>query len=121
VAARRDLDSLPTVLAPGAEFSGLLVLHGEARIEGAIRGEIIGADVLWVGPNASIEASLEADEIVVAGAVMGDLRGRRRIELCSGARVRGSVETPRFSMGDGSLLDGPCRSGVLAGSETPSS
>ena len=99
------------VLAPGAEFSGLLVLHGAARIDGGVKGEVMGARVLWVGPDAVIEADLEADEILIAGTVHGDLRGRRRIELRPGARVHGAVSTARLVMAEGSRVEGPCRAG----------
>ncbi len=107
------------VLAPGAEFSGLLVLHGAARIEGRVSGEVIGAQVLCIGPGASVEASLAAEEIVVAGEVTGDLRGRERVELRPGARVRGGVETARLAVAEGSFLEGPCR--TARGAEGPGS
>lgn len=107
------------VLAPGAEFSGLLVLHAAARIEGRVEGEVIGAEVLCIGAGASVRASLVAEEIVVSGEVEGDLRGRERVELRSGARVRGSVETARLSVAEGSFLEGPCR--TARGTQTVSS
>lgn len=110
-----DPERLEPVLARGAEFCGLLVLHGAARIDGSVRGEIIGADLLCIGPGASIEASLAAREIVVAGEVKGDLVAARRIELRPGARVLGDVETARLSMAEGSVLEGACRSGWPAG------
>jgi cytoskeletal protein CcmA (bactofilin family) len=106
-----DAEQLPPILGEGAEFRGLLVLHGAARIDGRVHGEVMGAEVLWIGPRASVEASLCADEIVVAGAVQGDLRARRRIELRPSARVCGAVEAPRLVLADGSVLEGRCRSG----------
>jgi cytoskeletal protein CcmA (bactofilin family) len=76
-----------------------------------VRGEIVGADVLCVGPEASVEAHLSAEEIVVAGEVRGNLTARRRIELRSGARVQGSVRTARLVVAEGAVLDGSCRTG----------
>jgi cytoskeletal protein CcmA (bactofilin family) len=111
---RIDPTQLAPVLAPGAEFSGLLVLHGATRIDGSIRGEIVGADVLCIGPGACVEASLAAQEIVVAGEVRGDLVAGRRVELRRGARVVGNVETPVLSVAEGSFLEGRCRSGPVA-------
>ncbi|MDJ0849731.1 MAG: polymer-forming cytoskeletal protein [Myxococcota bacterium] len=114
-----EVERMDPVLGPGAEFSGLLVLHGAARIEGRVSGEVMGAQVLCIGPGASVEASLAADEIVVAGEVQGDLRGRERVELRPGARVRGAVETARLSVAEGSFFEGPCR--TARGGDTPSS
>ncbi len=104
-----EVERMEPVLASGAEFSGLLVLHGAARIEGRVSGEVMGARVLWIGSGASVEASLAADEIVVVGEVRGDLRGQARVELRPGARVQGAIETARLSVAEGSFLEGPCR------------
>lgn len=104
-------ERLQPVLAEGAEFTGLLVLHGATRIDGGIRGEVMGADVLCIGPGASIEANLAAQEIVVAGEVKGDLAAGRRIELRPGARVVGDVATARLSVAEGAVLEGVCRAG----------
>lgn len=108
-----DPTQLAPVLAPGAEFSGLLVLHGATRIDGNITGEIVGADVLCVGPGACVAASLAAEEIVVAGEVQGDLVAGRRVELRRGARVIGDVETPLLNVAEGAVVEGRCRSGAI--------
>ena len=109
-----DPIQLAPLLAPGAEFSGLLVLHGAARIDGSISGEIVGANVLCIGPGACVAASLAAEEIVVAGEVRGDLVAGRRVELRPGARVLGNVETPLLNVAEGALIEGHCRSGMIS-------
>ncbi len=95
-------------------FSGLLVLHGTARIEGHVRGEVLGADRLRIGERAFVEGRVEAGEVVVAGELVGELHATRRVELCPTARVRASIHTPRLLVADGSLLDGPCHTGITA-------
>jgi cytoskeletal protein CcmA (bactofilin family) len=122
-APQLDPERVPPVLASGAAFQGLLVLHGTARIDGSVRGEVVGADLLCIGPGASVEACLAAREIVVAGEVKGDLVAERRVELRPGARVLGDVETARLSMAEGAVLEGACRAGAPAAgaAEVPSS
>lgn len=95
----------------GAEFDGLLVIQGEVRVDGRVRGEILGAAVLEIGETGEVEASIEADEVLVAGSFRGEIRAHRRVELRATARVRGSIETPRLVLEEGSLLDGRCRAG----------
>lgn len=97
------------LLAAGTHFSGLLVLHGDVRIDGHIRGEIVGADCLRIGETAHIEARVEAAEVVVEGSLEGELTARRRVELRATARVHGSIDTGRLSLADGSVFEGPCR------------
>ena len=91
--------------------SPLLVIHGEVRVDGRVRGEILGAAVLEIGETGEVEASIEADEVLVAGSFRGEIRAHRRVELRATARVQGSIETPRLVLEEGSLLDGRCRAG----------
>jgi len=99
------------LLARGTEFRGLVVVHGDARIEGHVRGEIVGAGRLEIGQAGAVEARVEAAEVIVAGSLEGEVRAGRRVELQATARVRGSIETPRLALDDGALFEGPCRTG----------
>jgi cytoskeletal protein CcmA (bactofilin family) len=101
----------PVLVAEAAEFSGLLALDGPARIDGQLRGEVIGPGPLWIGPRASVEARVETDELMVAGSLAGEVRASRRIALAGTARVRGELSTPSFSLADGALLEGRCTAG----------
>ena len=101
----------PVLLAEGAEFTGLLALDGPARIDGQLRGEVIGSGPLFIGPRASVEARVETDELEVAGALAGEVRASRRIALGGTARVRGELSTPSLSLAEGALLEGRCTAG----------
>jgi len=101
----------PVLLAEGAEFAGLLALDGPARIDGQLRGEVIGPGPLWIGPRANVAAHVETDELVVAGALSGEVRASRRIALDGTARVRGELSTPSLSLADGAVLEGRCTAG----------
>jgi len=105
------------LLAPGTEFRGLLVIHGSARIEGCVRGEIVGAERLEIGEAGVVEARVEADEVVVAGSLEGEVRARRRVELLASARVHGTIETPRLALAEGALFEGHCRTGAGCASD----
>ena len=105
-------ETAPVLLAEGAEFSGLLALDGPARIEGQLRGEVIGPGPLWIGPRANVEARVETDELVVAGVLAGEVRASRRIALGGTARVRGELSTPSLSLAEGASLEGRCTAGL---------
>ena len=105
-------ETAPVLIAEGAEFSGLLALDGPARIDGRLRGEVIGPGPLWIGPRADVEARVETDELVVAGVLAGEVRASRRIALAGTARVRGELSTPSFALAEGALLEGRCTAGL---------
>jgi cytoskeletal protein CcmA (bactofilin family) len=98
------------VIGPDASFDGLLVLHGPARVEGRVRGEIVGSS-LWIGRSAAVEARVEVDELVVSGALAGSVRVRGRALLRATARVTASLEARSLVLEEGSLLEGRCSTG----------
>ena len=105
------------LLGDGAHFEGLLVLHGAARIDGTMRGRVLGADVLHIGEGGSVEARIDADEVVVAGRIVGDVTASRRVELRATARVRGGLSAPLVSLAEGCEFDGPCSAGETPGAD----
>src|SRR5262245_31872482 len=97
------------VLLPvGAEFSGLVVLAGPARVDGLLRGELIGPGPLWIGPRANVEANVETDELRIAGTLKGEIRASRRVALAATARVRGELHAPVLALAEGAVLEGRC-------------
>ena len=107
-------------LAAGARFEGLVLLHGVARIDGAVRGEVVGAERLEIGETAALEANVEAEEILVSGRVEGAVRATRRLELGPNARVRGRIDSPRLEAAEGARVDGECRVGRAPAAESES-
>jgi len=104
----RAAERAPVVLGPEDRFEGLLTFRGDARIEGELRGAILAQGRLEIAGPARVEARIEADELVVAGAVRGELAARERIALLAGARVRGELRAPRIALEDGCQLEGRC-------------
>jgi hypothetical protein len=91
----------PVLIGEAAEFTGLLALDGPARVDGQLSGEVIGPGPLWIGPRAKVEARVETDELVVAGALAA---GGRRIAL---REPPGSarLSTPSFSLAEARCWD----------------
>jgi cytoskeletal protein CcmA (bactofilin family) len=102
------------LIAPGAEFEGLLVLPRPARIEGGVRGTIDGTSV-WIGRAGRIEGRVEAERLFVRGALSGSASARERIELRATARVEGSLEAASLVLEEGCVLEGSCRSRARGG------
>jgi cytoskeletal protein CcmA (bactofilin family) len=101
------------VLRRGCRFDGLVAVAGPVRIDGTVRGEVVATGPVWVGESGRLEGRLEADQIVVAGEVQGELRARSSVRLLATARVCASVETPSLSLEEGAQLEGRCRAGPV--------
>ena len=115
-----DLPSVPAPILPGnAEFSGLVVLPGPARIDGRLAGEVVASDLVWIGETARVKARIQARTVVVEGEVEGSIEARQRLALLPSARVRGELRTLRLSLAEGAVVQGPCRAGESAAGADP--
>ncbi len=109
----------PTVLREEDEFTGLVVLPDPARIDGRVRGRLVAEGLVWIGESGRIRASIEADEVVVAGHIEGHVSARSRLELLPGGSIVGGLQTPVLTVADGSTLEGTCRTGSLQAEDDP--
>ncbi len=81
----------------------------EGKIEGAIS---LGGHRLNVGSTAHIHADIVAREVVIAGEVIGNVKGRDKIELKKGGSVVGDLTTARLVIEDGSIFKGTIEIGT---------
>jgi len=113
----RDLPTSAVRLAPepvvaqNAEFTGLLQLRAAGRIDGKVEGEVIAAGMVWIGESGCVRARVEAEEVVVAGELEGEVRASVKIELLATARVTAALYTPRVVLAEGSFFQGDCHTG----------
>lgn len=108
--ARREsmVGEINTLLGRGSEFEGKLTFEGTVRIDGTLRGEVFSDDVLIVGEGARVEAEIDVGEIIVQGAVVGNIRAKRSIEILTPGRVKGDLTTPNLQIDKGVIFEGRC-------------
>ena len=108
--ARREsmVGEINTLLGRGSEFEGKLTFEGTVRIDGTLKGEVFSDDVLIVGEGARVEAEVDVGEIIVQGAVIGNIRAKRSIELLTPGRVKGDLTTPSLQIDKGVIFEGRC-------------
>src|SRR4030095_9828996 len=77
--------------------------------EGKLKGEVRAADLLVVGPQAVVHATVRADKLVVLGEVRGEVQGAARVEVCAGGKLYGDVETQSLVIQEGATFGGRSR------------
>lgn len=97
-----------TVIQRGARFDGLLTFQGDVRVEGRLDGEVVAEGRLEVGAEGEVRARVEVDELHLLGTLEGDVWARQRAELGPGARLVGTLRTPRPVLAAGATLEGRC-------------
>ena len=102
------VDELNGFMDEGTEFLGELRFRDTYRVDGRVRGKIVSENTLVVGESARVEADIDCGVVSIRGQVTGHVVGRQRIELLAGARVTGTLVSPKLVIEDGAFLSGDC-------------
>ena len=96
-------------LGPDAEVNGKLSFEGPTRIEGKLRGQVRAGDLLVIGEQAVVEATVIAQKLVILGEVRGQVEGAGRVQICRGGRLFGDLETRSLVIEEGGHFEGQAR------------
>jgi cytoskeletal protein CcmA (bactofilin family) len=97
---------ITALLGKGTSFTGRLLFEGVVRIDGQFSGDIFTRDTLMVGPEAKVHAQIDADTVIIAGFVEGEIRALNRVEIQSSGYLRGRVHAPIFKIEEGGMFEG---------------
>jgi cytoskeletal protein CcmA (bactofilin family) len=93
-------------IGKGVQVNGEISGAEDLYVDGEVQGSITLRDqVLTIGPNANVRASIDAGQVIVQGAINGNITAKR-VELKGTAKVVGDVSTERIVMEDGAYLKG---------------
>ncbi len=111
------LISQDTVVVGSIQFAGTL------DVEGVVRGDIVArpdteALVRVVG-KGRVEGEIRAPNVVINGAIQGDVHATGQLELAPRARVEGNVYYALVEMSAGAEVNGSLTHVSAAGAEDP--
>lgn len=96
-----------------AVFEGELRFDDTFRIDGLFVGDVFSAGDLHVGEEAEVRGEIEVGRLYVHGTVEARVRARERVEITSGGRLEGEVETPSLVIEEGGTIEGRCSVNAL--------
>jgi cytoskeletal protein CcmA (bactofilin family) len=100
-----------TVIGRATRIIGRVTGAVDLEIQGYVEGEIaVGGDVT-IDAQGLVGASVRGRNVLVRGAVRGDLVGEESVLLESGARVVGDVRAPRVAVAPGAFVRGYVQTG----------
>lgn len=100
-------------LGQGCRLTGVLKVQGMMRIDGFVEGEVFGSDLIQVGKEGTIEATVRAKHIVAQGPLRGDISAREKVELFAPAKVEGKIDSPVFLLEAGVLVNGTLKMAAM--------
>ncbi len=101
---------IDTVIGEQTRLEGDIRFTGGLHVDGTVKGNIIaepGSDnVLTVSEKGHIEGDVQVPNLVLNGAVEGDVHASERVELASHAKVTGNVYYNLIEMAMGAEVNG---------------
>jgi cytoskeletal protein CcmA (bactofilin family) len=79
----------PSIISADVKITGRIESQGELDINGHIEGDV-KATALTIGDTGAVKGSVMAEQVVVRGTIEGTIRARK-VQICSGAKVRGDI------------------------------
>ena len=108
---KRKTTRVDTLVGEGTCVTGDVSFNGGLHVDGTVRGNIIaeGNDagaILVVGEHGRVEGEVRVPNVIISGAVAGDVRALESVELTSRAQVTGNLYYARIEMAMGAEVNG---------------
>ncbi|MDR2480572.1 MAG: polymer-forming cytoskeletal protein [Treponema sp.] len=101
--------STMVVLGKSTSFNGILKFHETLRVQGKFKGTIDASGALIVDKDAVVDADhITVSSLTVYGTVAGNVHAADKVDMMSGAQVRGDITAARLRIADGVLFEGQC-------------
>lgn len=94
-----------TVIGSNTTLLGELRSQSDVRIDGTFEGTLEIEGNVLVGETGKINADIHAKNVSVAGAVRGDISGKK-VQLLRTARVWGNISATAITTEEGAFIDG---------------
>ncbi|MFN3871001.1 MAG: polymer-forming cytoskeletal protein [Aquificaceae bacterium] len=100
---------IKNLIAAGCLFEGnLTITDGLTRMDGEIKGNIMGNGGLIVGEQGIIRGNINVKSVVVYGTVEGDISAES-VEIKAKGRMKGNITTSELMVERGAIFNGECK------------
>jgi cytoskeletal protein CcmA (bactofilin family) len=99
-------DAIENVVGPSCTVRGDLSGDGAFRIDGTIDGSVESKAAVVVGESGVVRGSVRGTDIVVAGAVIGDVTCSGHLEILAKGRIEGDISAKSMRIETGGVFRG---------------
>lgn len=85
---------------------GELDTEGTVRIDGRVEGRLHRIGTLIIGVKGVVVGDVEANDIVVAGSIVGHVQVANKVEVQATARLRGDLSAGTMLLHEGGKIQG---------------
>ena len=116
--ARREAGGY-SVIDHQLTISGDVRTEGTIRVDGRVEGSLHRADTLIIGAGGTVVGNIEAREVVVGGALHGNLTISERVEVQATATITGDIRAAAVHLLEGGTVHGHISIKPIGGDAAP--
>ena len=99
-------DQINSIIGEGSSFEGKFYISGSLKVDGKFEGEIKTEDTLIIGPTGKVKTNIVAREVIMSGALIGDINAREIVRLAENGKMLGNIKTPILQISEGVVFNG---------------
>ena len=103
-----DTSTITTMVGVDTVVEGLLKTKSSIRINGKVIGDVRADGIVVLTKTGYIEGTIEAESIIVAGVVRGNMSIRDKVNVEASGEIYGEVITKKFVIDEESVFQGNC-------------
>lgn len=100
------LSESASVIDRHSTFDGTYSTDRDLRIEGTVKGKLSCQGTLHVAQGATVNAEIEAEQVVIAGSLEGAVICRTRLQIMPSGELKGKISTPSLVINEGARYEG---------------
>jgi cytoskeletal protein CcmA (bactofilin family) len=106
MASKHEQGAETATVGRGAKIAGRVSGDGDLVVEGRIEGEVTVSGDLTLLPGSVVEAPVNAADVTIDGAIVGDVHARGAVVLRASGSVQGAITTNRLALEEGARFSG---------------
>jgi cytoskeletal protein CcmA (bactofilin family) len=98
--------AVSSILGKDCKFTGDVDAKGTIRVDGEFNGKIVSSDSVIVGKGGVVKGEIHTVHTLISGTVEGNVFAKKKVELESGSRLVGDIESMSLVIEDGVYFEG---------------
>ena len=110
------------LITPGTVLEGKIHFDRNTRMAGRVQGSVEASPgtILIVTNEGLVEGDIQGDHVIIQGFVEGEVHAKTKIQIASGGRVIGNLNSPSVQVDFGAWFEGECHAGRNPEASPPS-
>ena len=110
-----------SMIGAGTTLKGDITSNGDLRIDGTLKGNIIGSAKVIIGANGVVEGDISGQQADIMGKVAGSIKVKDLLQLKNGSVVEGNISAGKLQVEPSAVFNGQCHMNVSSSSNSNTS